>query len=153
MSRTIECPQCKRRILHQSGFRPWCEACDWGLGLEHKASDTFLSRVYFEFGGKLGRQLFTSLRDAPADELRPRFTVGKLLSLCLALPVHLVTLTLFLFGMWCIWVDWFNWILMLIGGVAAIIFARRCGKDLAKLCVRRVCRAIAGGCGFDPPGL
>src|SRR5215470_5978846 len=97
------CPDCGAEIPVHEGVRAWCERCDWNIGSETRPVDEgFFARQYIRIGERYGKTMLEALKLMPAQSLRPRWTIRKGLAFFLAANVHLLTLTLFVAGIFLI---------------------------------------------------
>jgi Zn-dependent protease with chaperone function len=123
MTGRTTCPDCAAEIPAEEGARPWCARCNWNLG-DDKAppEEGFLARQYMRLGERYGKAMLEALKTTPAQNLRPRWTTSKAAAFGLAASVHLLSLSLLLFGIYLI-ATGFPEILPMLLGVASCGFA------------------------------
>jgi Zn-dependent protease with chaperone function len=94
------CPNCSAEIPVYEGGQAWCERCDWNLGSSaaRTEEESFFARHYVRLGERYGAMMLASLKNARPEDLRPGWTIRKAVAFLLASGVHLVSLTLFLAG-------------------------------------------------------
>jgi heat shock protein HtpX len=97
------CPKCSTEVPVHEGFRTWCERCGWNVGDDTSPTDEGLfARQHIRIGERYGRTMLETLKIMPAQNLRPRWTIRKALAVVLAASVHLLSLTLFVAGIYLI---------------------------------------------------
>jgi Zn-dependent protease with chaperone function len=97
------CPSCYAEIPVHRGLRTWCERCNWNIGDEAPPADEgFFARQYIRLGERYGKTMVEALKKAPPHDLRPRWTIYKAIAFSLAVGVHLLSLTLFVAGVFVI---------------------------------------------------
>jgi Zn-dependent protease with chaperone function len=114
------CPNCSAEIPVYEGSRPWCERCDWNLesSTARTGDEGFFARHYVRLGERYGKMMLASLKSAQPEDLRPRWTVRKGLAFLLASSVHVLSLTLFLAGVFLFTRRFPDVPLMLLGALA-----------------------------------
>jgi heat shock protein HtpX len=97
------CPNCSAEIPIHEGLRAWCERCNWNVGVEARETDEgFLARQYIRLGKRYGKAMLEALKNMPSSDLRPRWTIRKVIAYFLAAGVHLLSLTLVVLGIFVI---------------------------------------------------
>src|SRR5262249_3002244 len=121
------CPDCGADIPVHEGLRTWCERCNWNVGSGVLLADEgFFARQYVRIGERYGRAMLEMLKVTPAQDLRPRWTVRKCVAFFLAASVHLLTITVFVAGVFLIAAGFPEIPLMLLGaGSCALAWLMR----------------------------
>jgi Zn-dependent protease with chaperone function len=96
-SAMTRCPQCGSAIPSHPHYVTWCMACNWNV---HPSAPEEprrgFARVYQDVGRRASQALYDQL--AKASSLRPRITRSKLLASAIAALVHMISLSILLFG-------------------------------------------------------
>jgi Zn-dependent protease with chaperone function len=78
-----------------AGARAWCERCDWNVGGETPEQDeSFFDRQFARISQRYAKATLETLKATPVENLRPQWTIRKVIALGLAASVHLVTAAL-----------------------------------------------------------
>jgi Zn-dependent protease with chaperone function len=113
------CPSCNAQLPVHAGLRTWCERCNWNIGDEAPAADEgFFSRQYVRLGERHGKVMLEALKKVSPHDLRPRWTFYKCIAFSLAVGVHLLSLTLFVAGIFVIVTGYPEVVPMLLGAAA-----------------------------------
>ncbi len=117
MAIRVICQECGSELSQNEGFRSWCPSCEWNLGDESERPLEIIAGVYAKYGERFGLRLFEDLVKGPAEAMKPSIGTSKVSAALLASLVHFLTAAFFIFGVWCIYIDWLNWPLLILGGV------------------------------------
>jgi len=99
MDSQATCPNCGIEIPVPAGARAWCERCDWNVGGETPdLHESFFERQYARISQRYAKATLETLKATPVKNLRPRWTIRKVIAFGLAGGVHLVTLALLVTG-------------------------------------------------------
>lgn len=115
------CPDCNNVIAVIKGYVTWCEKCNWNLQTVKKyVPKSIFEKIYLSAGEKSSQNLLNSLLQKV--NINSSFSSLKLLTLLTSSIIHLVSLSLFLFGLYLIKSDFPN-ILFIILGISLIVVA------------------------------
>ncbi|MCM3574545.1 M48 family metallopeptidase [Mesobacillus subterraneus] len=92
------CPDCSSAIPFNKGYVSWC---DCGYNMDHSPSEktgSKLNALYEKLGNKRGQKVFQEL--VSQQELRQRISFSKSLAFMAATIVHLISISLFLLGLY-----------------------------------------------------
>jgi heat shock protein HtpX len=92
------CPDCSSAIPFNKGYVSWC---DCGYNMDHSPSEktgSKLNALYEKLGNKRGQKVFQEL--VSQQELRQRISFSKSLAFMAATIVHLISISLFLVGLY-----------------------------------------------------
>ncbi|RKP51684.1 hypothetical protein D7Z26_18120 [Cohnella endophytica] len=91
------CPECNASIPVIQGFVTWCSSCNWNLKPDQTGEPKNLfEKIYISAGRKTGDRLLQSMiRNGTKI---PKFSISRILAICAASIVHLISLGLFAFG-------------------------------------------------------
>jgi Zn-dependent protease with chaperone function len=96
-TKLIECPECKELIPEMDHYVTWCDKCNWNLQPEQSDEPSnFFEKLYLRVGNKSNAHLLQSMTQKSTSI--PKFSASKLLAVCMASLVHLVSLTILAFG-------------------------------------------------------
>jgi Zn-dependent protease with chaperone function len=91
------CPRCGAAIPVNRDFVSWCDQCNWNVNpREPREKPGRLQAIYRSLGARRSDNLLAGLQNA--GQLRPRFTVSKVLAIMIAFLVHAATLLLVCLG-------------------------------------------------------
>ncbi|MCH9663953.1 MAG: M48 family metallopeptidase [Gammaproteobacteria bacterium] len=110
------CPECGSGIFAHKQFRRWCPHCEWNLGVDEDTH--FMNRtakIYRKIGTAQGEKVFQSILNQDPENLRPRWTVSKVLAFAVAAAIHLVSIATAGLGIYALSFGWPAVLLMLIG--------------------------------------
>jgi heat shock protein HtpX len=96
---TQQCPVCDATVPVLRGYTTWCEHCGWNVKpYDPRPPHNVFEAKYAELGKKYSLQLMERMRDE--KNLRPALTPGLIVAFAVASLVHLLTLSIALFGVW-----------------------------------------------------
>lgn len=95
---TSICPDCGSATPVVSGFKRWCDRCNWNVEPYAREDDNFFARQYTRIGKRSGARILHKFATAPVESLRPRLTISKAVAYCLAIAVHASSLMTFGLG-------------------------------------------------------
>ena len=110
------CPDCGSILHSEKGFRRWCPQCNWNLGSDESANTLdYTSRIYRKIGIAQGDRIFQSILSQDPENLRPRWSISKILAFTLALAIHLFSIVIAGLGLYALSFGWSAVFIMLIG--------------------------------------
>ena len=129
MTGRTTCPDCSAQIPVEDGVRTWCERCNWNVGGDTAPmEERFLARRYISIGKRYGSAVLEALKSAPVGQLRPSWTMAKVLAFAIAASVHLMSLTVLVAGLSLVATGWPDVGPMLLGaGMSAFAWLIRPG--------------------------
>ncbi|MEO3945854.1 M48 family metallopeptidase [Gorillibacterium sp. CAU 1737] len=95
------CPQCKAFLPEHHGFVTWCDQCDWNVDPSVKEPLSLYERLYRKAGRASGRRTLAAL--IKNGELKPVFSLRRLIMYFLCAVVHLISLVLMLAGLYVLY--------------------------------------------------
>lgn len=113
---TTACPQCHAQIPSHPHFVTWCPQCLWNLQpYQPDEPNSRLSRLYASLGKRWGQQLFGKMKQT--TELKPRWTLSKILLFGATTLIHALTLGLLIFGLYLVIAHFPNFFALIVGGI------------------------------------
>lgn len=93
------CPECNTVLPNHHGFVTWCDKCNWNvLPSEEEGPQSLFDKLYLQIGKRTSEGLLASMLQN--GSLRPGTSIRKILTLFLSSLVHLLSLALFLSGVY-----------------------------------------------------
>ena len=110
-----ECPVCKAVLPVDPRYVTWCDEGGWNVNpRKPEPPRNLFEEFYLNLGEKQSRSLLQGLTQT--GELRPTFTISKLLALACATATHGMTLTIGAVGVVLLLYAWWN-LFAVIGGL------------------------------------
>lgn len=114
------CPTCHNEMIVNKGYVVWCDSCNWNLNPLEKEKDAGLfAKVYLKYGMKFGNQLLAQMKVDKKIENKP--TISTMFCYLIASLVHFTSITVFLQGVWLVYIGWGKFFIMLGAAICFII--------------------------------
>ncbi|MGU3470786.1 M48 family metallopeptidase [Paenibacillus sp. D51F] len=98
---TISCPRCGKNVPCDQQFQSWCE-CGWNIEPRTPDMRDRFSRLYHKLGVRQGEQMLEEVKYSISNgDWRDKLKANLLLYL-VATIIHLVSLSMFISGVWLI---------------------------------------------------
>ncbi|WP_041304557.1 M48 family metallopeptidase [Herpetosiphon sp.] len=101
-----QCPQCQRQLAFNPAYLPWCE-CGWNIK-PRSLPETYgmFDKIYTNVSRRLGNQMLRQMQSL--NDLKPRWTFGKVVVGLMAGLIHGFTLLILVLGVLLIFDGWPN---------------------------------------------
>lgn len=101
-----QCPQCQRQLALNPAYLPWCE-CGWNIK-PRSLPETYgmFDKLYTNVSRRLGNQMLRQMQSL--NDLKPRWTLSKVIVGLMAGLIHGFTLLLFVLALLLIIDGWPN---------------------------------------------
>ena len=100
------CPDCGEPLISHPDYRSWCPACDWNVLPKEEEAEELppYERLYRRLGDRMAADLFKKV--AEQHNLTPNVSAARLISILLALSIHVATLLLVILALVLLYVGW-----------------------------------------------
>ncbi len=110
------CPDCGSNLHSHREFRRWCPQCEWNLGSDKSVNTLgYAAKIYRKIGIAQGDRVFQSILSQDPENLRPRWSISKVLAFTVALTIHLFSIAMAGLGFYALSFGWSAVFIMLIG--------------------------------------
>ncbi|WP_157231062.1 M48 family metallopeptidase [Kiloniella laminariae] len=110
------CPDCDSITHSHKGFRQWCPQCNWNLGSDDFVNTLgYTAKIYRKIGITQGDRVFQSILSEKPEDLRPRWSLSKILAFAFASTIHLASIAMAALGLYALSFGWPAVLLIVIG--------------------------------------